>query len=108
MVDDFLNIGLAGPVLFQKAVHIKDNTFINTGIRHAGVQNSAVNKNDFAGFCRKILFVKGDMKSPFYYTDDLIFYMPVVGHHILGMGVVHMVKFKGEIIGSPLLILVEM
>ncbi len=72
------------------------------------MEDAAVDKNDFSGPGRKFFFVQGDVESTLEDTDDFILYMPMVGHYILGMGIVYVVKFKGEIIGSPLLILIEM
>lgn len=108
VVNNFLNIGLAGAVLLQKCVHIKYNTLIHTGIGDSGMEDTTIDKNNFPGPGCKFFFIQGDMKRAFQDAYDFVFHMPVVRHRVLGMGFVYMIKFKGEIVGSPLFILVEM
>ena len=71
------------------------------------MQDTAVDKDHIPGVCREGLFIQRSLKAAGKDPYDLVFNMPVVGHHILGMRMVQVVKFKRKIIGAALFILVK-
>lgn len=66
------------------------------------MQDAAVDKDDITGSGSEFLFVKGGQKFSLEDTDDFVFHVPVVGHDVLGVRFVYMIKFKGEVVGPPL------
>jgi hypothetical protein len=71
------------------------------------VEDTAVDKDKVPFSGGKFLFVQGSPEFTLQNANNFILHMPVVGHDILGMVLVHMVELKGKIIGSPLLSFVK-
>ena len=62
VVDDFLNISLAARIMFDKSVHIKYNTLINTVSRLSGMKNATVDKYDITRIGSEFFLIHGHLQ----------------------------------------------